>query len=145
MIRFFCSSFICFNNTSTSVRWFSCIYVYIYRKGPLCRFQPGAPYNLNPPLGIAQAKHCNLVCCSFVLRIDWVKPFLTDHAITCGVNGLNSFVCLWRNTTIVIIGKKCISTIRNPLWRNKDAFRRRLSRDFTRTSESLTLVLAGPD
>ena len=38
---------------------------------------------------IAQAKHCNLVFCSFVLRIDWSKFFLTDHAITCGVNGFN--------------------------------------------------------
>ena len=22
------------------------------------------------------------------------KPFLTEHAITCGVNGLTSFICL---------------------------------------------------
>ena len=54
---------------------------------------------------IAQAKHCNLVCRSFVLRTDWLKPFLTDHAIACGVNGLNSFTCLWCNTTIITIGK----------------------------------------
>ena len=50
--------------------------------------------------------HCNLVFCSFVLRIDWLKPFLTDHAITCDVNGLNSFMCLWCNATIVAIGRK---------------------------------------
>ena len=56
--------------------------------------------------GIALVKHCNLVFCSFVLRIDWLKLFLTDHAITCGVNGLNSFMCLWCNTTIVTIGRK---------------------------------------
>jgi len=31
---------------------------------------------------------------------------VTDHAITCGVNGLNSFICLWCNTTIVTIGRK---------------------------------------
>ena len=36
---------------------------------------------------------------------DWLKPFLADHAITC-VNGLNSFICLWCNTTIVTIGRK---------------------------------------
>ena len=30
--------------------------------------------------GIALAKHCNLVFCSFVLQIDWWKPFLTEHA-----------------------------------------------------------------
>ena len=56
--------------------------------------------------GIALAKHCNLVFCSFVLRIDWWKPFLTVHAVTCGVNGLNNFMCLWCNTTIVAIGRK---------------------------------------
>ena len=46
--------------------------------------------------GIAQAKHCNLVFCSFVLRIGWLKPFLMAHAITCGANGLTwiaSYVC----------------------------------------------------
>ena len=56
--------------------------------------------------GTAQAKHCNLVFCSFVLRIDWLKPFLADHAMTCGVNGLNGFICLWCNTTIVTTGRK---------------------------------------
>jgi len=56
--------------------------------------------------GIALAEHCDLVFCSFVLRIDWLTPFLTEHAITCGVNGLNSFICLWCNTTIVTIGRK---------------------------------------
>jgi len=30
--------------------------------------------------GIALAKHCNLVFCSFVIQIDWLKPFLTEHA-----------------------------------------------------------------
>jgi len=56
--------------------------------------------------GIAQFRHCNVVFCSFVLRIDWLKPFLSDHAITYGINGLNSFKCLWCNTTIVNIGRK---------------------------------------
>ena len=40
-----------------------------------------------------------------VLRIESTELFLTDHAITCGVNGLNSFMCLWCNTAIVAIGK----------------------------------------
>jgi len=57
-------------------------------------------------IGIALAKHCNLVFCSFVLRIDWWKHFLTDHAITCGANGLYSFMCLWCNITIVAIRRK---------------------------------------
>jgi len=56
--------------------------------------------------GIVLAKHCNLVFCSFFQRIDWLKPFRTDHAMTCGVNGLNSVMCLWCNTTIVAIGRK---------------------------------------
>jgi len=56
--------------------------------------------------GIALAKHCNLVFCSFILRIDWSKPFLTDYAITYDVNGLNSFICLRCNTTMVTIGRK---------------------------------------
>jgi len=51
--------------------------------------------------GIAQAIHCNHVCYSFVLRIDWLKPILTDYAIICSVNGLRNFICLWCNTTIV--------------------------------------------
>jgi len=38
----------------------------------------------------ALPKHCNLVFWS----IDQ-KLFLTDHAITCGVNGLTSFICVW--------------------------------------------------
>ena len=29
--------------------------------------------------GIALAKRCNLVFCSFVLQIDWWKPFLMEH------------------------------------------------------------------
>ena len=29
--------------------------------------------------GIALAKHCNPVLCSFVLEIDWLKPFLTEQ------------------------------------------------------------------
>jgi len=56
--------------------------------------------------GITLAKHCNLVFCSFVLWIDWLKPFLTDRAMTCCVNGLNSFMCWWCNTTIAAIGRK---------------------------------------
>jgi len=28
-----------------------------------------------PDFGIAQAKHCNLAFCSFVLQIDWSKTF----------------------------------------------------------------------
>ena len=55
--------------------------------------------------GIAHAKHCNLVFWSFVPRIDWLKPLLTDHAITCGINGLSSFLCLWWTTTIVPNGR----------------------------------------
>jgi len=56
---FFCSSFIYFNNTVTSVCSFSVfalsttlyifIYIYIHTKGPLSKFQPGTPYNPNPP------------------------------------------------------------------------------------------------
>jgi len=34
------------------------------------------------------------------------KPFLTDQAITCGVNGLTSFKCLRCNARIVAIGGK---------------------------------------
>jgi len=56
--------------------------------------------------GIALAEHFHLVFGSFVVRIDWLKPFLTDHAITCGVNGLNICMCLWCNTTIVTIRRK---------------------------------------
>jgi len=85
---------------------------------------------------IALAKHCNLIFCSFVLRIDWWKPFLTDYAITCGVNGLNSFMCLWCNTTIVAIGGKCISTTCYPLWRNKGAVRLPRPRDSTNIATS---------
>ena len=63
-----------------------------------------------------------------------------NHAITSSVNGGNSFICLWCNTTIVAIGRKMVSTIRYPLWRNKGAVRLRL-RDFTRSSGSLIPVL----
>jgi len=35
-----------------------------------------------------------------------LKRCLTDHAITRGVNGVNSFICLWCNTAIVTIGRK---------------------------------------
>jgi len=75
--------------------------------------------------GIAQAKHCNLVFCSFVLQLDWLKSFLTEHAlhaITCGVNGLTSFIrfiCLWCNTRIVAIARKVYFHHKLPLWRNK--------------------------
>jgi len=55
--------------------------------------------------GISLAKNCNLAFCPFVLRIDWVKPFLTNHAMTCGVNTLNNFIYLSCNTTIVTIGE----------------------------------------
>ena len=34
------------------------------------------------------------------------KPFLIEHAITCGVSGLTSFICLWCNARIVAIGRK---------------------------------------
>jgi len=52
---FFCSSFFCFNNTNTSVGsfiFFPCRFTALYTKckGPLSKFQPGAPHNLNPPL-----------------------------------------------------------------------------------------------
>ena len=57
-------------------------------------------------LSPADAHDCNLVFCSFVLRTDWLKPFLTDHAITCYVNGFNSFICWWYNTMIVTMGRK---------------------------------------
>ena len=30
--------------------------------------------------GITLAKHCNIIFCSFVLQIDWWKPFLRGHA-----------------------------------------------------------------
>jgi len=54
--------------------------------------------------GIALDKHCNLVSCSFVLQIDWLKPLSVNHAITCGVNGLTSFICrALRNATIKIV------------------------------------------
>ena len=56
--------------------------------------------------GIVLAEHCNLVSYSFILRIDWLKHFLKDHAMTCGVNGLKSFICLWCNTSIGTIGKE---------------------------------------
>ena len=71
--------------------------------------------------GIALAKHCNLVFCSFVLQIDWIKKtFLTEHAIACGINGLASFICLWCHTTIVAtIRKVYFHHIRYPLWENK--------------------------
>jgi len=58
-------------------------------------------------IGIALAKLCNLAFCSFVLKSPDQKRFLTDHAITCGVNGLTSFICLWcNNARIVCIGRK---------------------------------------
>jgi len=50
---FFWSSFFCFNNTNTSVRsfiFFLLSTVSYISKGPLCKFQPGAPHYLNPPL-----------------------------------------------------------------------------------------------
>ena len=40
--------------------------------------------------GTALAKHCNHDFCSFVLQINWLKRFLTDHATACAVNGLAS-------------------------------------------------------
>ena len=53
--------------------------------------------------GIALAKHCTFVSAlSFYKPIDQ-KPFLTDHAITCG---LTSFICLRCNTRIETIGAK---------------------------------------
>jgi len=58
--------------------------------------------------GIAPAKHCKLVFCSFLLQIDWLKPFLTEHAMTRGVNGLTSFICLWCNARIVAIWRKVL-------------------------------------
>ena len=56
--------------------------------------------------GTALAKHCNHDFCSFVLQINWLKPFLTDHATACAVNGLASIIRFWCDTRIVAIGRK---------------------------------------
>ena len=71
-------------------------------------FSRGAKFFPCPPPGYgpAVAKHCNLAFCSFVLKIDWSKTFLTEHAITCCVNGLTIFICLWCNARIVATGRK---------------------------------------
>ena len=56
--------------------------------------------------GIALAKLSNLVpVLSFYKSTDR-KPFLTDHAMACGENGLASFICLWSNARIVAVGRK---------------------------------------
>jgi len=47
----------------------------------------------------------SLFALSFYKSIDQ-KPFLAEHAITCGVNGLASFIRLWCNARIVAIGRK---------------------------------------
>jgi len=66
-------------------------------------FQGAANARFPPP---ADAHDCNLVFCSFILWTDWLKPFLTEHAVTCCVNGFNSFVCLWCNTMTATMGRK---------------------------------------
>jgi len=70
---FFCSSFFCFNNTNTSVRSFifflltTLLYI---QKGPLSKFQPGTPHNLNPPLhGPSFLKVCDWPLC--YVDISW--------------------------------------------------------------------------
>jgi len=50
--------------------------------------------------GIAPAKHCNLAFCSLFYKSTDQKPFLAEHAITCGVKGLTSLICLWCNARI---------------------------------------------
>ena len=55
--------------------------------------------------GIALAKHRNLVSALSFYKSSDQKPFLTDHAITCG---LTSFICLWCNARIVAIGGKVL-------------------------------------
>ena len=92
-------------------------------------------------IGIAQSRHCNVVFCSFVLRIDSLKPFLRDHAITCGTNGLNSFICLRCNTTIVNIGRKARFYHKLPFMTKQRCSWLRLPRDCTRSSGSLIPVL----
>jgi len=52
------------------------------------------PWMLRAPHVPQFGNHC-------IIRIDWLKPFLTNHGITCGANGLNSYICLWCNTTVV--------------------------------------------
>jgi len=54
--------------------------------------------------GIALPKHCNLVCCSFVLQIDWWKNFSDGPRNNMWCNGVASFMCLWCNERIVAIG-----------------------------------------
>ena len=77
-----------------------------------------------------------LTTTSFVLRIDWLKPFLTGYAITCGVNGVNSFICLWCNTAIVTIGRKVRFHHTLPfMTKRKGAVRLRRPRDCTRSSD----------
>jgi len=58
--------------------------------------------------GVVLAKHCiSLSALSFCKSTD-EKPFLTEHAMTCGVNGLTYFICLWCNARIVAIGRKVL-------------------------------------
>ena len=65
--------------------------------------------------------------------MDWLKPFLTDHAITCGVNGLTSFICLWCNTTVVTIGRVRVQHTLPFMTKQRGAIRLRLPPDGTRS------------
>jgi len=89
--------------------------------------------------GIALAKHCNLVSCSFVLQIDWLKPFLTGHAITCDVNGLTSFICLlWCNKMMVTTARRVRFHHTLPfITKQRVAVRLRLPPDGIEVTESL--------
>ena len=50
--------------------------------------------------GIALAKHCKSLSALLFYKSTDQTPFMTEHALTCGVNGLVSFICLWCNAAI---------------------------------------------
>jgi len=59
------------------------------------------------------------------------KPFLTEDAITCGVNGWSSFIWLWCNARTVAIGK--VRFHHMPHDETKVAVRLRLPQDSARS------------
>jgi len=59
--------------------------------------------------GIALAKHCNLIFCSFVLQIDWSK--------TCSDGPRNNICCKWHDELHMLMMQR-----KNSIHRRKSAF-----------------------
>ena len=74
--------------------------------------------------GIALAKHCTLVFFSFVLQIDWWKPYRRNtHSMWCKWLDITTFMCLRCNTTMVAIGRKVRFHHTLCLWETKVTIR----------------------